>query len=391
MRKKKIFIILFFVIICSPTLFWLTGINLKIRPLNGTLENISKPVLTISTYKNGEFQKNCEKYINRHIPLRPLYVRLNNQLYYSLFNKSYMQNGNLTIGKKEEIYEQAYISEYYNYDVDKERIKKMSYRIKSIENTLKKKYNKTLIFVITPSKAICNEKYIPSQFINYYKNNKKNLKYKILIQELAKNDLDYVDGLQITQEVQKRNSEIPLFSKGGTHWSNYAASFTLNSIIDKINKKRGLCLPLIRVQSYVINNVPEDSDDDLYKLINIINKPSFQCVHANFTCDDFLGDKVPTMFVTGSFSGMVMNVLAKTKNDKTGTILGPIDYLFYYKTSHITMKKGEMKIIKNNIMNISPDEWREEILANDVIVLEQNVTLPMDHIEAFLTDAEQYL
>jgi hypothetical protein len=59
-----------------------------IPPLKGDVSLPNNIDLTINTWISGEYQEKKEEYINDAFGFRSLFVRLNNQVAYSLFHKA---------------------------------------------------------------------------------------------------------------------------------------------------------------------------------------------------------------------------------------------------------------------------------------------------------------
>lgn len=99
----------------------------------------------------GKYQEEKEKYLNDGFGFRSFFVRLNNQIRYSLFNKA-NANG-VIIGKENYLYEENYIKAYYGQDfIGKEKIEERFIQLKFIQDTLQK-LNKSLLLVYASGKA----------------------------------------------------------------------------------------------------------------------------------------------------------------------------------------------------------------------------------------------
>lgn len=97
MKREKIFLIIFSVIIILPItstfLFSITGKNIDIK-LKGNFDSYEKPKLSLHDYADGKFQTDYENWINTNLIPRGRYIKLYNQIEYSCF-----EQGNKIIGK----------------------------------------------------------------------------------------------------------------------------------------------------------------------------------------------------------------------------------------------------------------------------------------------------
>lgn len=77
------------------------------KNLVGFYEVKEKPKISLKSIYSYEFQTDYEKHIQRNIGLRSDFIRLKNQIYYSLFNVAY--NPNMLVGEQGYFYEMNYI------------------------------------------------------------------------------------------------------------------------------------------------------------------------------------------------------------------------------------------------------------------------------------------
>ena len=117
----------------------------RLPALKGYIHVPEKALLNDSTWFSGTYQIGQEDYMNAFFGLRSLYVRLHNQLKFSVF-KLPTANG-VIIGKENYFYEENYIKAYTGNDfLGDDSITQIVNRIKFISDTLTK-LNKQLIIV----------------------------------------------------------------------------------------------------------------------------------------------------------------------------------------------------------------------------------------------------
>src|SRR6478609_5160143 len=78
---------------------------------------IEKPVyndFNFESWFNGEYQEQVEKYVNESFGFRSFFVRINNQIDYSLYNK--LHASAVVMGKEQCLYEIDYIRAYCGTD-----------------------------------------------------------------------------------------------------------------------------------------------------------------------------------------------------------------------------------------------------------------------------------
>lgn len=260
---------------------WLT--LLEGAPLWGLPE--PKPA-TRHSFLTGDWQRNSEEWVNRTLPLRPLFVRWNNQLFYSLFQKSYAQNEGLIIGKGQQLYGLDYLHRHCSVpswtnpqptaDGKQARLvddlssgkHDMAQWIRTLQQiaTFYQKRDKTFLYVIAPSKPAIVPEGIPDTIL-CAPPDRRNLEYKQQIQALARSGLPYVDSFQILEQAKERY-DTPLFPRGGIHWNMLGATIVTQQIYEKIDQLSDQSLPPLEF-SYQVTHQPTGTDQDLLMLLNL--------------------------------------------------------------------------------------------------------------------------
>ena len=124
----------------------LTGFA-NVRALKGAVVLAEAPTFSDSTWLNGNYQDQTDKFLNDQFGFRPSYVRLHNQIKYSLYND--VNANGVIIGKDWYMYEWNYIRAYYGLDfIGDSLIMDKVHKIRTIQDTLASK-DKTLLIVLT--------------------------------------------------------------------------------------------------------------------------------------------------------------------------------------------------------------------------------------------------
>lgn len=130
--------------------------------LGGYSKELPEPHLSLAAWLSGEYQAEKEKKVNETFGFRATCIKNNNQIAFSFFKRTDVSE--IVIGKDDYLYEGRYITSYYGRDFlcDRAILHRMQ-KLKFIQDTLTK-LNKTLIFVLTPSKASFYPQYMPDQW-----------------------------------------------------------------------------------------------------------------------------------------------------------------------------------------------------------------------------------
>jgi len=147
---KKILISILVVLMIGHYVQFFTRF-VPIKPLHGVTNENSVPDLNLQSWNSWSFQGDLTNYIGTHFGFRPFFIRLNNQLYYSIFKKS--TNGSLIIGKDNYLFEKEYIDSYYGDDfIGSESIDSTMLMLNAVNKFLNKNSTQ-LIIVVAPNKA----------------------------------------------------------------------------------------------------------------------------------------------------------------------------------------------------------------------------------------------
>ena len=318
----KIVIVLFLFL---PLIFHVSGV--QPGQIEGAVEEKAEvPRFSLTSYRDGDFQKQFETWVLKNFPERSIFLKIYNTINLVLFdNLSAKSRDGLIIGDddflfyKRDIYQLAYP---HKHDKDKKELEDRINLIKELQDILISKDTK-VITLLSPNKVNIYEEKIP----NRYKSNKDyfSLYKKYLIEILKHKNLPYIDAAEILKERYKNYPNEALFAKGGYHWSNYGACIVVRSLLAKIlkEKKQNNDIP-----SCVLDHSIEDfTMNDIARIAGVYNNSRFIAYYPNLLIHD-INTKIHFKKVVSfgnSFSHQVKDSLAALAN---------IDefYRFYYET-----------------------------------------------------------
>jgi len=229
--NKKIKIIFFSIFIIMIT-FPIIQQNFKIVNINALKENrerIKKPEGNLLTklFYERDFSKKYEEYYNDNYSMRDFFVKLNNQLMYSLFNESKQT----IVGKDGWLCDRSVIEnqEIAIDNLTDEQREKMNNRILKLSRYLKSK-GITLILVPIPMKNTVYPEMFPN--INVVRPKETGfLKFRNFL--INNTELNYIDVYGILTKEKRRN---PVYFKTDMHWNYVGAFHTSKEIVNLIGK-----------------------------------------------------------------------------------------------------------------------------------------------------------
>lgn len=297
-NKENIITFLLFVILMAglflPTVQQFSKF-VDVKPLSGAVEKEKKPILTLSTWADDSFQASAEKYLNQEFGFRNWFVRLHNQVYYSLFNEA-KANG-VIVGKEGYLYEENYIKAYYGRDyIGDSMITQKVNRLKFLQDTLTS-FGKNLLIVIAPGKASFYPEYIP----NHLKSEKSKTNYEAFINVANQNQLQLIN-FNAWFVSQKEKSDYPLYPKTGIHWSRYAMNLVIDSLLSYIEHERNIDLADFNIGHPRLSENLIDPDRDIEDGMNLLfDIPNQPLAYAEISYDETGKEKPSVLVISDSF------------------------------------------------------------------------------------------
>lgn len=339
--------------------------------LGGMIQETNPPALNFSHIRNHEVQQFLEKTISEHLPLRSLFIRINNQIYYSIFNKSYMYSGQMVIGKSNQLFEIAYINSYCGKDNrTDEKLIAWADKLQSLSLFFEKK-GKTFIYLITPSKA----EYFPEKIPDRFACKEKKLTHIERLEKLLKErHIKFVNGSSLVKN-SKNTYGVDLFPQGGTHWNNLGAVLVSNAIIAEINKNSTNKIDPIAFDYKVTEN-PQGQDRDLLWLLNLLHpNDHYPIPELNYKSPSTRNSTINLALIGGSFLEKLIKIF---QVNHTFSSIVDYPYFKFRKLKFERDKETETQYSNNSVTQL------DSILAADVIILEENSEMTLsEHGELF--------
>ena len=260
---KKIWFLLLLVLLFLPMMqtcfHWVDE-----KPLDGAFVEAKKPMVNWKTLYNETAQDSLMTWCTEQTGFRKPMIRLNNQLLYSAFGTvsaigPVKGNDNYTFF--EESYIISYTGETY---LGEEKIKENARQLKLIQDMLRAK-GTTLLPVFVLGKASYYPELIPEKYIakRHETNN-----YQEYLKAFAGQGIEMIDFNRWFCD-RKGTESHPIYCNLSAHWTVYAASLAVDSLVHYMEAKNQQAQAHAFVEgfdtTYLMNQ-----DDDLYRMMNLI-------------------------------------------------------------------------------------------------------------------------
>ena len=247
------------------------GLAIRIGPKLGGVTREAPVSLSWSSLRDGSFQKAASSRVTDAMAVRPLLIRINNEIRLELF-------GELTApyvvgGANGQLIERSYLEEYCartegqaaSFAAD------IIPKLLDIQNYYRKR-GSVFVYVVTPSKAA----HLPEYFVDRVPCPSTPAARTQLVPQyvnlLKQAGIDVIDTAGLIHSL-KGQYEVELFPQGGVHWNDIGGARAVTAIVEGINRQAGRELVPPFTFTYTLSGVTSGVDRELADLLNVFFPP----------------------------------------------------------------------------------------------------------------------
>ncbi len=270
-----------------------------IRPLKGAIENAENPKFDKETWLDGSYQVQKEKYLKDSIGFKEIFIRLYNQMNYTLFDKTTARS--VVIGEDGYLYENDCILSYLGFDfIGEEIIKDKLAQFKDIVEVMEM-HGTYVAVLLAPGKGGFYPDYFPPKYAQFTPKEQTN--YEIFKRKLVEKEIPVMDVhnwfLEMKNTVHK---EKKLYSKTGIHWSKYGEYLVADSLLKFLNVNTGCTFPEIVLDTIIVSKELRYTDNDLWKGMNLLVRfPDFTMHYPYFHPDSEAKNTTKVLVIADSY------------------------------------------------------------------------------------------
>lgn len=327
--------------VASQTLFH----PLKEVPLSGAEFVPDAKSLNLEYWMEGEYQRITDARIAKTFAFRSAFVRLFNQLRYTVFGE---HTPLITMGKDGYLFETSYRASICGMDfLGDDEIQKKIDSLDVFRNRLLAK-NIKLVILIAPNKW----RTLKSKVQWNCKPAQTN--YKALVSELKHRGYAVADAIELFRYEQENDPVFPLHSKQGTHWSVYGAARSAQ-YLQMVCKQEGINLLDFEIREMDIDQKPRYTDRDLHDLLNIMTGPESEALaYPKITFESGFKPRVTVVGDSYYFTYFYLNLHRE--------LFSMDSKFFYYNRSMIHHDV-------NQRLELTDEIRASEIAASDLVLL----------------------
>jgi alginate O-acetyltransferase complex protein AlgJ len=349
------------------------------RTLYGVTIEKKVPPASLSSWQSGDLQKGLNTLAGDNFAGRELLIRIYNQILYRVFHKSYMYLELIVRGKHGNLFEHNCVlaCDGFQEPIPNMEAEAQVVMMKYLSQRLKE-LGSSFVFVIAPSKVTMYPEEIPDRYLQKIKSGERRpTNYDVLVPLLQGYHVPYVDGRETTSR-HKDAFAVRAFPKTGIHWTRAVAFFTTDALLKTIGQESGHEMPPLSESIESVDHRPDYTDDDLFNLLNLIERPHQRYIHPNFQIPEGWPRHIGTLTVVGSsFSSAVLKIF------NTAQIFERMNQYNYFNISRVRYPGQVVSPVDENAI-----PWEEDFWNTRAVVLDANEeSLGGRHIPAFLMAA----
>jgi hypothetical protein len=264
-------------LLVTVAVFWALVVADTFLPLPRVLSHLKgsttpppPPEWSPTALRSGATVRALTAWVDANIGLRSFWVRLDNQIDYSLFRQT-AQRGDgtrLVLGAGDWLYERQYVEYATNKSIlSPEECARRTERMRRVEAKLARR-GIPLLYVIAPSKASVYPEHIPAEFFREKKPEQIVTSWELGRNYLPNSGVSYIDGPALYAGWKKEG--VPnLFARSGTHWSYVSALRIWDEIRASLNPRLTHPIPPLQFAP-LQSRRPQNNDRDLLDLANLL-------------------------------------------------------------------------------------------------------------------------
>jgi len=337
----------------------------------------AKTPLSAGNWFSGKFAADFEARLGVKIGFRGYFVKLSNQIDYSLFGKIRGRRGTqIVVGRDNWLYEQAYIDYFIkNPALPGGDLKRYAGRIRQLQDALQKR-GVVFLLVISPSKVEIYPEYLPAPLREQCAGRRHRTIRQELLTRLDEAGVRYVDAHALFKDL-KRGSDV-LFAPQGTHWNYYGSLLAVRRAVQCINASGLLSVPVPEVKS--VRYLPAlGSDNDLELLMNLLwfdKTRSPPIPYPEVMVEAVPPAERPDFLVVGdSFSFTVVDSIRYARLSRNVDLLYYNKRLYSYPPEEFTDYAADHPGAEVGPLAELPPEERDRLAGAEVVILEINEIL----------------
>jgi alginate O-acetyltransferase complex protein AlgJ len=336
---------------------------IKIGPTLGGVTYDTSVVLSWPEIRDGKFQKAVVSRVTDAMPVRPLLIRINNEIRFHLFGE--VTAPNVVRGANGHLIEQTYLDDYCSRTegMGAKLAATALPKLKDIQNFYSA-HGGVFVYVVTPSKAA----HLPEYFVDRVPCPSTPAARAQLVPDyvgaLMREGIHVVDTASLIHAL-KGTYPFDLFPQGGVHWNDVGGALAVSAVVEEINRLAGReIIPPFKF-TYTMSQPAKGADRELADLLNVFFPPlGYQTPKVSFqpavACAESPARRLDVAMVGSSFGDLPSRILIEAN------CLERLQ--FYYYATLGRFGGAPYRELQRNLPESDLNVWRDA----KVMILEEN-------------------
>ena len=227
------------------------------------------PAATWKGVKSGSFQRKAEVWLTKKNGLWPFFVRLSNQLYFSLFRQiSGGYNGSILVAREGHFFQPMYLRSFNRTRKLKAApLKRVPGQVRELQDALKEK-GVQLITLVSPNLIALYPELVPRAFLDPTRLERKN-SYDIVRPVFDEEGVNIVDAFAHFEQA-KPSAPFRIFEPTGSHWNDVASCEVTAMLFENASRLMNRPLATPRCSDWKMEFPPPVADRDLLDIANLL-------------------------------------------------------------------------------------------------------------------------
>jgi alginate O-acetyltransferase complex protein AlgJ len=288
------------------------ALAIKIGPKLGGVTYEAPVSPSWSSLRDGSFQKAVSSRVADAMPVRPLLIRINNEIRFELFGE--LTAPNVVRGARGHLIERSYLDEYCarTEGMGASLAADIIPKLRDIQNYYRA-HGGIFVYMVSPSKAA----HLPEYFVDRVPCPSTPAARTQMVSQyvdaLKRAGIDVVDTASLIHSLKGRY-EVELFPQGGVHWNDIGGAQAVSAVVEEINRQAGREIVPPFTFTYTLSGVTHGADRELVDLLNVFFPPlGYQTPKVKFSpsasCADHPARTLDAAMVGSSFSHLPARIL----------------------------------------------------------------------------------
>ncbi len=339
------------------------SLAIRIGPNLGGVTYDTPVTLSWSHIRDGTLQKAAASRLTDAMPIRPLLIRINNEIRFHLFGE--VTAPNVVRGAKGQLIEKSYLDDYCS------RTEGMGIqlaasalpKLKDIQNYYER-HGSIFVYLVTPSKAA----HMPEYFVDRVPCPSTPQARTQLVSDyvgaLRDSGIHVVDTASLIHSL-KGTYPFDLFPQGGVHWNDVGGARAVSALIEEINHLAGHeIIPPFKF-TYTLSVPTSGADRELVDLLNVFFPPlGYQTPKVSFQpsvpCAECPARQLAVAFVGSSFGHLPSRIMVEAN------CLEHLQFFYYAVLGRFG--GTPYRELQRNLPESDLETWRDA----KVMILEEN-------------------